>query len=98
MKTWTDHLLFGPTWVRGFFMILFVAILMVARMVILAIMVFQFGSLLLHGSLNARLLVLGESFSSYSYQMVRYLTFNIEEKPFPFSDWPATEGLKSKAS
>ena len=98
-------MLFAPTWLRGFFMILFVAILMVARMVIFAIMAFQFGSLLLHGSLNARLLILGESFSTYSYQVVCYLTFNIETKPFPFSDWPMArdesntiEPLKNKSS
>jgi hypothetical protein len=33
---------------------------------------------------------LGQALATYTYQIIRYLTFNTEERPFPFdSDWPA---------
>ncbi|MDM8546034.1 DUF4389 domain-containing protein [Candidatus Venteria ishoeyi] len=83
-----DHILFFPTWVRGFFLLLFLVIYSVARIVILTIIIFQFGSLLFTGKVNERLLEFGEHLSIYSYQIIRYLTFNTEEKPFPFRSWP----------
>ena len=31
----------------------------------------------------------GQSLATYTYQIVMYLTFNTEEQPFPFADWPS---------
>jgi len=38
---------------------------------------------------NKALEQLGQSLATYTYQIVRYLTYNTEERPFPFDlDWP----------
>jgi hypothetical protein len=42
------------------------------------------------GKPNARLLDVGLSLAQYVYQVVEYLTFNTEVRPFPFdAEWPA---------
>jgi Domain of unknown function (DUF4389) len=49
--------------------------------------------LLFTGGRNARVLSLGASLSAYAYQIFRYLTYNSELRPFPFTDWPADRAL-----
>jgi len=84
-----DHIKSGVTWKRLLFMILFVALWSISRIVVLAVVVLQFFWVLLSGQTNARLLSFGLSLATYSYQIIVYLSYNSEEQPFPFSDWPA---------
>ncbi len=77
------------TWGRALFMVLFGLIYSVAEMVLVAVVVFQFGSTLLTGKPSQRLLGFGQSLSTFFYQVLAYLTYIAEEKPFPFSSWPA---------
>ena len=77
------------TWVRGLFMLLFVAIYNVAGVLVGAVAVLQFAWKLVTGESNPRLSSFGEGLSRYFYQIVRFLTFNTEIKPFPFEDWPS---------
>lgn len=79
----------GKTWLRLLFMIFFGALWAISRVVVLAVVVLQFFWLLITGETNARLGELGRSLATYTYQIVMYLTFNSEEHPFPFSDWPS---------
>lgn len=83
-----ENMLRGETWLRGFFMVVYALIFTVAKIVIAAVVIFQFGSMLLSGKLNDRLLFFGQSLSIYTYQILRYLTYNQDEKPFPLSKWP----------
>ena len=76
------------TWLRLLFMVLFVAIWSVSRLVVLAVLIIQFFIVLFTGERNARLAALGHSLATYSYQLVAYLTFVTEQQPFPFDDWP----------
>ncbi len=76
------------TWLRGFFMLLFAVAYGVAEILLLVTVVFQFLCLLVTGKTVERLLIFGDNLSRYFYQIIRYLTFNTEERPFPFSDWP----------
>ncbi len=69
-------------------MILFLALWGISRVVVLAVVVLQFFWLLVGGKTNARLAVFGQSLATYTYQIVMYLTFSTEERPFPASDWP----------
>jgi hypothetical protein len=57
--------------------------------VLFVVVVLQFTFVLLGSAPNARLLAFGRSLGSYVQQVVNYQTFNTEEKPFPFSDWPS---------
>ncbi len=76
------------TWLRGFFMLLFTVAYGIAELLLFVTAVFQFLYLLVTGKTVERLLIFGENLSRYFYQIIRYLTFNTEERPFPFSDWP----------
>ncbi len=77
------------TWVRGLFMLLFVAIYNIAAILIGAVAMLQFAWKLATGEPNPRLLSFGEDLSRYFYQILRFLTFNTEAKPFPFEEWPS---------
>jgi len=77
------------TWLRLFFMIILAFLYGLSRLVIMAVVVIQFFHLLLQGDKNQSLLAFGHSLAIYSYEVVDYLTFNREEKPFPFdAEWP----------
>lgn len=77
------------TWLRLLFMILFVVLWGISRLVILAVVVLQFFWVLFTGETNVRLGKFGLSLATYSYQIILYLTYNSEAQPFPFSDWPS---------
>lgn len=78
------------TWLRLFFMIVLAFIYGLSRIVVAAVIVLQFFWVLFTGETNVRLKKLGHSLATYTYQLVLYLTFNSEERPFPFDqDWPA---------
>jgi hypothetical protein len=76
------------TWLRLAYMVLFAVLFWVAESVLIVVAVLQFLWKLFSADTNARLTVFGENLGRYLYQIVRFLTFNSEEMPFPFADWP----------
>ena len=76
------------TWLRLAYMVLFALLFYIAEIVLIVVALLQFAWKLLSGDTNARLTTLGEELGRYLYQIVRFLTFNSEEMPFPFADWP----------
>ncbi len=77
------------TWLRLFFMIVVILLAGVSRVVLGAVVVLQFFYVLFTGETNQRVGQLGLELATYTYQIIRYLTFNTEERPFPFDlDWP----------
>ncbi|MDH5764873.1 MAG: DUF4389 domain-containing protein [Gammaproteobacteria bacterium] len=83
-----ENLTQQSTWVRGLYMLLFAVFYGVAKVVLSAVIVFQFLLVLFTGSTNDRLLKLGQSLSTYSYQIMIFLTFNSDYQPYPFGAWP----------
>ncbi len=83
------NLLSAEHWMRFIFMVVFFLLLEVAGMVIGAVVVLQFLFSLFTGSDNQKLRDFGRSLSTYIHQSLKFLTYNSEEKPFPFSDWPS---------
>ncbi len=84
-----DNLKSRSTWLRLFFMFVVVLLYSVSRVVVGAVVVLQFFWVLFTGETNNRLEQLGQALATYTYQIIRYLTFNTEERPFPFdADWP----------
>lgn len=77
------------TWVQGFFILFFVFVSGVVESLIIMIMFFQYVSILVTGKTNTHLLRLGKYLAAYVYQIVLYLTFNKEQRPFPFTIWPS---------
>lgn len=83
-----ENLKSRSTWLRLLFMILFIALWSISRVVVFAVVVLQFFFVLIGGETNERLAQFGQGLATYSYQIVLYLTFNSDDQPFPFSDWP----------
>ncbi len=83
------HVKDSQTWLRLFFMLMFAVIYSVAEIVLTAVVIFQFLVRLFTGKSNERVLRLGGQISTFIYQILNYLTFNSEERPYPFADWPA---------
>jgi hypothetical protein len=84
-----EHLKSRSTWLRLFFMIVVGVFYAVARLVTTIVVVAQFCHVLFTGELNVQLRAFGQSLATYTYQIVTYLTFNTETRPFPFdAEWP----------
>lgn len=78
------------TWLRLFFMLVFVVIYGIAEFVTAAVIVIQFFWVLLTGTKNEQLRALGQSLATFTYQIFVYLTYNTERRPFPFdAGWPS---------
>lgn len=90
-KQITTNLLNPSVWIRLVFMAIIALLLMVARVVIWVVALLQFLMVLIAGRDNDNLRNLGQGVSKWAYQGLLFLTFNSDEKPFPFSDWPTVE-------
>jgi hypothetical protein len=79
------------TWLRLVFMLILGLLYGLSRVVLGAVVIIQFFYVLLSGETNDELKSFGHSLAIYSYQIVEFLTFNSDEKPFPFdSGWPTS--------
>ena len=83
-----ENLKSGSTWIRGLYMLLFTVLYGIAEVVLTIVVLFQFGTKLVTGNTNDRLRELSENIATYIYQVIRFLGFNTEEKPYPFGEWP----------
>lgn len=76
------------TWMRAIYMIMFAVIFGLLEVVIATIVIFQFFLSLFTGNTNERMVELGQSLSTYLYQITLFLTFNSNDYPYPFGNWP----------
>jgi hypothetical protein len=84
-----ENLKTRSTWLRLFFMFVVILLYSVSRVVVGVVVLLQFFSVLFTAETNKPLVTFGQSLATYTYQIVRYLTFNTEQRPFPFDlDWP----------
>ena len=88
-------------WFRALYMVIFTAILWVVGCLTLAVMILQFLNVLFTGSVNSHLLPFSKQVIVYLTQICRFLTYETEEKPFPFGAIPQipsnTESTSSTA-
>jgi hypothetical protein len=88
-RAWETNLKSRSTWLRLFFMIVLGFFYGVSRIVMVVVVVAQFCHVLFTGETNRPLRDLGLSLATYTYEIVCYLTFNTEQRPFPFdAPWP----------
>jgi hypothetical protein len=74
-------------------MLVFALLYNVAEFVMLVTALFQIAMALFAGGPNEQARRFGQQLAVYAYDCWRFLTYNSDRKPFPFSDWPAaTEG------
>jgi hypothetical protein len=74
-------------WLRLLLMLGFGIISYVVACLVWLIAVIQIMLAFIMGKPNQNLLNLGEGLSKYMYSLFRFLTYNTEEKPFPFTSW-----------
>ena len=91
----------SDTWVRFAYMVLFTVLLLAARLVISVLVLVQFILVLFSSKDNENLRNLGQGLGKWVYQTIMFLTFNTENKPFPFDEWPLidpSEGYQVRAA
>ena len=84
-----DNLLNPATWLRLVYMVFYFVVFNVVEILIAAVVLFQVIMTLFTGSRNQRAMDFGAQLGMYAYQILRYLTYNTDEAPFPFSEWPS---------
>lgn len=87
-QTLKEKLSAKEKWIRLLFMILFVIIASIAKIIIYIISLVQFITLLFTNEPNKMLLDFSKNLSYYNYQIFLFLTYNTEIRPYPFSSWP----------
>ena len=80
------------TWLRLLFMVVYYVLAALTSAVLAAVVVLGFFWVLFTGEKNGQLQQAGQVIAAYLYEIVRYLTFNTEDKPFPFgNDLPSAD-------
>ena len=93
-----DNIKSQSTWMRGLYMLLYAIFYTLAEIVLFAVVIFQFLMQLFTGETNDRLRKLGQSLSTYAYQVLVFLTFNSEYHAYPFGAWPSGEPKPARIS
>jgi len=85
-----EHLKSKPTWLRLVFMVVFYVLGSLAAFVASVVVVLGFLWVLFTGETNKQLQQVGKGIAAYVHQIICYLTYNSDSKPFPFdADWPS---------
>jgi Domain of unknown function (DUF4389) len=97
-----QNLTAAETWMRGLFIMLFVFFLVIARLVTGAVVIIQFLFTVFSGQVNENLRDFGAGLAQFIYQVLLFITYNTDDKPFPFQSWPqaprrAAEPLQAEA-
>lgn len=74
---------------RVVWMLVFALVWFVAEMILGAVVVIQLIYRIIYGAPSGSLIAFGDSLSQYFAQIGRFGTFQTDEKPWPFADWPA---------
>ena len=82
-------------WTRGLFILIYGLIFYFLFGLIWLVVIFQFFMKLITTELNKPLLDFSDSLNRYVSQILLYITFKSEERPFPFSPWPAADGAET---
>lgn len=86
--TVVDNLKSQARWLRLLFMVGFSFAGYVSVLLIMLVAIIQIVHGFVTGESNQRLLQLSEGLNLFFFQVVQFITYNSDKKPFPFSDWP----------
>ena len=85
-----ENLKSRSTWTRLLFMVISYFLLSLAAFVGSFIIILGFLWVLFTGEVNKQARQVGQSVAAYIYEIVRYLTFNTDDRPFPLGgEWPS---------
>ncbi len=91
MQTLINNLKSETFWIRLVFMVLFALVVELAAPLLIILVVIQFVYRLFNDNNQTEIYEFSRSLSEFIYQIYRFLTYQTETKPFPFSDWPKHE-------
>lgn len=77
-----------PGVARALYTILYLIIIRLISMVLFVIAITQYIYSWLTGEPNEKILYFTEGLAEYSKQLVSYVGFNTDEKPWPVGEWP----------
>ncbi len=86
-----DHSARRAVWMRGLFMFLFLLAFGAAQGLLWLLAIVQFLWLLFSGEANGNLARFGKSLSLWLAELVRFVTYASEVKPFPWAPWPPAD-------
>ena len=92
----TDKKHFKTDLIRGAYMLLFLVISRIASICVALIALFQFLCALIVRKPNNNAMRFGKELSLYLAEIVKFLSYNTERKPWPFSPWLQTEPTNTK--
>lgn len=78
----------GNVWMRGLFMLIFLALFGLAETVLLVVAVIQFLWMLFAKEKNDALASFGVSLGKWLHQVAEFQTGARDKKPFPWAGWP----------
>ena len=90
VKEVKEHAKNVDTWVRGLFILIFGVIFYFLYGIIWLLVVFQFITKVVTGDLNKNLESFSASLTEYAMQILMYITYQSEHRPFPFNPWPSS--------
>jgi hypothetical protein len=77
------------TWLRGLFILLLGLLGFLGQLILVAAVVFQFVSTVITAERNHQLLAFTRALASWLHQVMDYISFNRDQRPWPFDTWPA---------
>ena len=85
------NLMSESLWLRILYMVIFYLVSQVAIMLVAVLAVAQALFNLVTGKPNLNLQEFSIGLNRYLYQILCFLTFNSDKKPYPFTDWPKVD-------
>lgn len=83
----------GSMWLRFLYMVLFAVIFSLIETIVFLTAFTALIFMLFSRSVPLVLVNFGRSLAQYAEQIIRFLTFNTETYPFPFSSWPTKKAI-----
>lgn len=85
-NTLSNNFLNPDFWLKlVFILVFFFALYLLFFPILIIIVIIQFGSVLITGKDNEDMRKLSATFGNYILHIILYLTYNREDRPFPFS-------------
>jgi hypothetical protein len=79
----------GETWLRLLLMLVYFGLVFYLVKILIGVsLVFQFVMVVFRGTVNPRLKRFTADLNRFCFSAFQYLTWNTDQRPFPFCDWP----------
>lgn len=75
--------------VRGAFVLLFLLAMRIAALLVFAIALFQFLHTLFAARADLKVQRFGKALGFYLNETVQFVSYNVDTKPWPFTEWPS---------